>query len=351
MLDVSDASRVEHTNSSIDTKKCFENPPFPNVSTVVQSKICHRDSCLSEDLDFSDLHLVCPINVDEITVRWMHPYIPHPEQTVKNYPAGVMVFVTRILKSYTNVAIRGADNLPFVHLTEMKQGTTIWPLTTCLSVARMFQNPLPNSEYVVAEIIQHEMDKILDLTGEANDLTLLSGFQSYLLYSLLLFFHLEKVQPRNPRQVMIDLQTIACTCCRKGLVCATDEVRLRPRWEEWILVEAKRRTLYVMYLFDSIVSAKENLPTYLGTELKGIPAPASKTLWISKSRSDWENAYNSHLAEWTEHGLTIDELWPIPAEFSAESIEKRQRRIDQWVQGVDEYGTMLYAVVSCTHEV
>ncbi len=44
------------------------------------------------------------------------------------------------------------------------------------------------------------------------------------------------------------------------------------------MAEAKRRTLYTMYLFDNILSAQDGLPTFLSTELRGLAAPAEKSL-------------------------------------------------------------------------
>lgn len=113
-------------------------------------------------------------------------------------------------------------------------------------------------------------------------------------------------------------------------------------------MEAKRRTLYTMYLFDSVLSAQDGIPTALGTELTGLPAPSSKRLWHAQTREEWEIAYNSQLAD-LAHSLRIDELWPIPDGLNAAEVAVRRSRVDSWLQQVDEYGTMLYAVTSCTH--
>lgn len=88
----------------------------------------------------------------------------------------------------------------------------------------------------------------------------------------------------------------------------------------------------MMYLFDSVLSAHENLPTFLGTELRGLPAPSNKSLWQAGSRSDWEKEYNIFLAEWTEKSLTIDELWPINPELGYADIVRRRRRVDRWLK-------------------
>jgi len=115
------------------------------------------------------------------------------------------------------------------------------------------------------------------------------------------------------------------------------------------MAEAKRRTLYTMYLFDSVLCANDGLPILLGTELQGIPAPASKMLWQATSRESWHVQYNNHLCEWADGFLSIDELWPIPAEFSDADIAVRRRRVDRWLESVDGYGTLMSAVTMCTH--
>lgn len=326
------------------------SPHTVGVSPRDWSRDAQRN--LSESLDglrFSDLDLICPINVDEITTRWMNPYIPDPGQKVKNYPANVTSFISRVLKSYTAVATRGNGTLPFIHPAQMKQHLSHSPLATCLSLTRMCQDPLPGSENTAAGIIQREMDQLTELHKTFDHMSLLATFQAYLIYTMVLFFRLSQARHNGLRQAMINLQELAHASSRQGLVCAADQKRARPSWEEWIVTETKRRTLYVMYLFDSILSAHEGLPTYLGTELEGLPAPASKSLWQAKTRSDWERAYNIHLAEWTERSLSIDELWPVPEGFTESETATRQMRIDRWLEDVDEFGTMLFAVVSCTH--
>lgn len=301
------------------------------------------------DLDFSRLELTCPIDADAITNRWLNPYIPHPEQTVKEYPASVTRFIYRILKSYAAMAARGRGTLPFLHPIQIKHQATGSPLATCLSLVRISENPLPGSESAATLVLQREMESIAALRENYDDMSLLAAFQAYLIYTMVLFFRLSQGPSSFFRGAMMNLQELACSASRRGLVCAADEHHARPRWEEWIVAETKRRTLYVMYLFDSVLSAQENLPTFLGVELRGLPAPASKTLWEAHNRNDWEKEFNNFLAEWTERGLTIDELWPIPADYGEPAIARRQSRVDHWLESLDEYGTMMFAVTGCTH--
>lgn len=307
-------------------------------------------------LDFSGLNLCCPINVDEITTRWMNSYIPIPGQKIKIYPLGVLEFMTKMLKAFAGAATRGR-RLSFIHHTQMTNQQANSPLSTCLSLIRICENPLPGSEQAATTVLQSEVRNIIEQHSPyKNDLTILSGFQAYFIYLLVLYFCLGESLHRLrsetddfTRQALINLQTIAHYACRQGLTCVADQQRARPRWEEWIVAEAKRRTLYVMYLFDSILASRDNLPIFLGTELHGLPAAASKDLWEATDRGDWERKYNMFLAEWSELGPTIDEMWPIPDDMDDLSIAKRRSRVDRWLEDVDEFGTMLYAVTVCTH--
>ncbi|RFU78620.1 hypothetical protein TARUN_3590 [Trichoderma arundinaceum] len=300
-------------------------------------------------LEFSELDLICPINAEAISNRWLNAYIPIPGQSVKNYPPTVSAFIYRLLKSYTGMAIHGHGFPPFVHSSQVLGPNPSPPLSTCLSLIRICDKPLPGSENATSEILQREMNALYDRRDTSDDISLLSSFQAFLMYTMVLFFRLS--QGTNPflRQAMMNLQELACVAARRGLMCRAEQQRTRPKWESWIVAEAKRRTLFTMYLFDSVLSSEDGLPTFLGTELEGLPASASRTLWLAQTRRDWETAYNMHLAEWDEGSLCIDELWPIPQGLDQSLVAKRRYRVDSWLENLDEFGTMLYAVTSCTH--
>ncbi|KAJ6784763.1 hypothetical protein PWT90_05723 [Aphanocladium album] len=301
-----------------------------------------------EGVDFARLDLTCPIDAEKIQNRWLNPYLEQPDQSIKQYPPLVTRFVFRVLKSYAAMAARGRATLPFVHPTQMDAAGS--HLATCLSLARVSDSPLPGSEDATAAILQREMDAVAaqDQT-HADSVATLAAFQAYLIYVLILFFRLNQGPSPFFRSAMMTLQGLACIMSRKGLVCAADATHTRPRWEEWIVAEAKRRTLYVMYLLDNVLSDQENLPTYLGTELRGLPAPSNKALWQAPTRAAWEKDYNVFLAEWLEAHLTIDELWPIPLDMDDIGLARRRKRVDHWLENLDEFGIMLFTVTGCTH--
>lgn len=303
----------------------------------------------SEALDFSGLDLFSPINANDISNRWLNSYIPVPGQKVKEYPATITAFIYRILKSYVAIAVRGRGVPPFIHAYQVSGTSTRLPLSTCLSLIRVCENPLPGSEGVAADVLGREMNNLYEQHAGYDDITLLAAFQAYLIYSMVLFFRLGPVSNPFLRQAMMNLQQLACSSSRGGLMCRAEQLHTRPIWEAWIVAESKRRTLFTMYLFDSVLSAQDGLQTFLGTELRGLPAPINKLLWKAQTRQEWEAAYNIYLADWLEEGLRIDELWPIPENLDEDGILQRRNRVDRWLEGVDEFGTVVYAVTSCTH--
>ncbi|SPO06529.1 uncharacterized protein DNG_09219 [Cephalotrichum gorgonifer] len=320
------------------------------MRTRVEDLLAEGDVRSNEKtLDFSDLELICPINADDISNRWLQSFIPVPGQKTKEYPATITAFIYRILKSYASMAIRGRGVPPFVHSSQTTTAAAQPPLSTCLGLVRMCENPLPGSESAAIDVLQREMSSIYGQHGSYDNLTLLSAFQAYLIYSLVLFFMLSPGGNPFLRQAMMNLQELACASSRQGLVCKAEQLRARPKWEGWIIAEAKRRTLFTMYIFDSVLLAEDGLPTFLGTELRGLLAPASRSLWSVNRRDEWEAAYNIHLTDWGGGGLRIDELWAMETTMDEHSIKERRNRVDRWLEGVDEYGTMIYAVTSCTH--
>ncbi|KAH8194356.1 hypothetical protein TruAng_011476 [Truncatella angustata] len=310
-----------------------------------------RAAVQPEALDFTGLELLCLINVDEMSSRWLNPYVPVPGQKVKEYPANIEAFIRRILGSYASIAVRGRAVPPFVHSSQTATVSVEPPLSTCLSLIRVCERLLPGSEAAAADVLQREMRSIYEQHDSLDDLASLAALQSYLIYALVQLYRLGgNIPSQTTRRDFISLQDLACASSRRGLVCAAEQRRARPRWEEWIVAEAKRRTLYVTNLLDGVISAQEGLPTFYGFELRGLPAPAGKALWEARSRRDWEMAYTMHLADWPGGGLRVDELWPRPPGLGGEELARRRVRVDRWLEDVDEFGTMIYAVSSSTHD-
>jgi hypothetical protein len=357
---ISDAGAVSQDSNVFLTAVPDTERPHPeglSFANTINASTPNRDDSSSmlddttrqRDFDFSDLSLACTINVDDITSRWLNTYVPVTGQVIKNYPPSISALIRRVLKSYIASAVRGHSSLPpFIHPSQIEDPSSA-PLATCLNMVRICQNPITGSEATAAEILQREMSRIYDRRVQCTHMELLATFQAYLIYAMALFLRLEQASTLFLRQAMMNLQDLAWMTTRQGIVCVAEQQHTRPKWEEWIVTEAKRRTLYVMYLFDDVISKQEGIPTFLGIELASLPAPGSKTLWTASVRQEWQKRCNLNLADWPDGGLCIDELWAIPPELGEDDVTKRRLRVEQWLEDVDEFGMMIYAVTSCTH--
>ena len=163
---------------------------------------------------------------------------------------------------------------------------------------------------------------------------------------MILFFHTGSAGLQDH---ITNLQQLASVSLTQGATVTTESTWDTPDWELWAHAEAKRRTTYTMYLFDNLLCATDGLPMFVATELAGLPAPAPKTLWEASSYDSWQRAYAFQLTTCRTWLLQIEELWSPPPHFTAEGTSERSRRVDEWLSGLDEFGTMLFAVTASTH--
>lgn len=254
-----------------------------------------------------------------------------------------------MLDAYVGMVAKGKNVPPFIHHVQVLPSAIMGPLATCLSTAGMCERLMPGNEHPFTDVLLREMSQLYEWRGTFDHASLLAAFQAYLIYAMMLYFRLRQSSNSVLQQAMMNLQELACASARQGLSCSEEGQQARPEWEFWIMAEAKRRTLYTMYLFDSVLLINDGLPTFLASEIHGLLAPGPKALWSASNRAAWEKMYTQHLADWPHGFLRIDELWPVPASFHAKDIIDRRSRVDSWLETVDEYGTMMYAVTSCTH--
>ena len=305
--------------------------------------------CEPVGLEHSPNDLICHIDASAIQNRWLKAFIPEPDQQLKISPPGINAYIGRILKSYVSAVISCSSIPPFVKNMQMDSEAPCVPLANCFSLLRICNAQMLGSQMMAQDHIEQEMTKLYEQHPTYDGPTILGAFQAYLMYVMALYFHFDQQSSLHFRQYVTNLQQLACASSSQGLVVRAEFAVTRPEWRSWIIAEAKRRTLYTMYLFDNLICANDGLPIFVGTELRGLPAPASKHLWRASSEDEWKVAYNRYLSEWIDSGLYIDELWPMSSNLTRTEVLQRRRRVDKWLESVDEYGTMLYAVTICTH--
>ncbi|SCU78999.1 LADA_0A09120g1_1 [Lachancea dasiensis] len=331
-----------------DKYNCGEITPSTLTEHLTDANRYHLED--EKPFRFEELDLICTVNYQEIQNRWLNNYIPPLDHEVKNYPSNVTSFISKMLRAYSSMPIRREAFPPFVHISQNSPVDLPTPLAVCLSLMRMFHNRVPSQDFVIKDALAREMSRLYQQHGSFDEVNLLAAFQAYLIYSMATFFEFDQCKPTGLHQAMVNLQNIACEVSKRGICCSAEVSRSIPKWESWIVAEAKRRTIFTMYLFDSLLCSHDGLPTFLAKELKGTFAPSSGSLWRATTRKRWNELYQRYLCEWGSDGpLVIDELWPVPSDICGQELKRRRIRIDHWLTEVDDYGTMLFAITSCTH--
>ncbi|CAG9989495.1 unnamed protein product [Clonostachys byssicola] len=329
--------------------------PVMDVEDAKASLIFIPDPVEKEKvMDFTNIRLVCPIPVEQIQNRWLNRMIPMPYHVRQPHPPTMNFLLYQMLKSYAGTAIRGRGILPFVHPLQTAHPSQTaddgWcePLSTCLSIVRVLDNPVLGPEQSTTDLIREKMSIIQnEYLSYRDEMKFLAAFQAYLTYTLTLYFYVKQEHEDYLANAMVVLQALARHVTMQGLVIPTRAPNCRHIWEEWVAGEARRRTILVMYLFDALLAMQDGHPTYVMVELQNLPAPGPKSLWQETVRSDWKIAYTAYERYWDNGSyLRMVELWPPPSPLTIDESATLRNRIDLWLEDIDEFGTFYYAYMA-----
>lgn len=240
-----------------------------------------------------------------------------------------------------------------------------------MSLLKLFETAVPGSESMVRDTIQRELARLADVVREPasaqtlnHQLSFLSALQAYLILSIYGYFQSQTQSSPAvflPDQISV-LHDMASKVSVAGIVCP-EEVgdglitsSVVPKWETWIIAEAKRRTILCVYLFEDLYNFENGAATCLAAELALPLAPASKRLWNASDRASFEKQYPHHRTALDgKIGLMGSELWPREVgqqddddAHSEEGRRKRKERIVEWTNHVDEFGRFFLDVCTST---
>ncbi|KAM0096619.1 hypothetical protein ACP6JE_008886 [Aspergillus fumigatus] len=288
------------------------------------------------DLDFTDIDLTPSLNAVDIRDRWLRPYLLPPlgrDEILKAYHLFTLQYISITLRTYPQYMVKDGGFPPIIHHTQVNTNQMPQALANCYSLVRMWVQAAPGSETMVMSAVEAEMERLASETTSQHDYDLLCSFQAYLVYTILMYFSPLGNVSAVTDKIMMTLMELAFRTAQNGLLCTAETTHTRPNWESWIVVSAKRRAIYTMYLLTSVYNSDRGLPNFVADEMKGVYVPESKVLWEVTDREVWEKEYDRHLLEWEDGMLEISELWRSTETGSTE----RRERIGRWVRGVDEF--------------
>ncbi len=122
-----------------------------------------------------------------------------------------------------------------------------------------------------------------------------------------------------------------------GLFLEQEIRHLSPKWAEWAIVSAKRRTILALHHIEWAWCVLNGYPELICLELGPLPTPAPKHLWQEQNERVWDASYQKWRAHWKGGYYAMAKLFPIQAGAELDV------RTESWLAEADEYGLMIMA--------
>lgn len=178
-----------------------------------------------------------------------------------------------------------------------------------------------------------------------DDRHLLAVLQALVMYTLIIMF------PENGQTsvslvdpaIFLCLQRVVHYVAKTGLLLKEERDCVQPSWESWILVTAKRRAVFTLYLLHWSYTVYHNLQSFACRQLGYMPAPAPKFLWQAETREKWSDLYARWLAQWGENPYAMREFAAIQPGTALE------QRTERWLEDTDELGILFFSISTTVH--
>jgi len=174
---------------------------------------------------------------------------------------------------------------------------------------------------------------------------LLAALQALVMHIIMLMFpgkdqiSLSLVDPA----IFTALQRVVSYVAKTGLMLTEERDCVRPSWESWIHVTAKRRAIFSLYLLHWSYAVHHGLESFACSQLGFMPAPAPRFLWHCETKGRWEDLYAQWLAQWNGAPYMMREFAAIQA---GTGLEQRSER---WLEDADELGVLFFSIGTTVH--
>ncbi|UKZ84185.1 uncharacterized protein TrAFT101_000103 [Trichoderma asperellum] len=196
----------------------------------------------------------------------------------------------------------------------------------------------------VQEQISMEITSLNKTASLKTANNLLASAQAFVIYAILCLFPDENsVQYEiNEEKLILDISEISLRLASSGLALheeTTGEGKIS-QWHDWTMMSAKRRTILTIYMLTWAWSVWRNYPSFYCHELQLMLAPSPKALWQAPTETEWLPLYQKWFQKWGGDGYRIGELLSISPKHIVD------RRTEDWLEEVDEFGMLLMSQVN-----
>jgi Fungal Zn(2)-Cys(6) binuclear cluster domain len=138
---------------------------FIPVGTHQTRRRCPEAHLTLNDLEFTDLDLVCTVDSNRIRSRWLESFLPTHSQKPKLLLPGTLHFLSGVFRTYPQILLKTSSPHPLIHASQLTGPKIATPLANCLMLTRMWEGQVQGGEAIMQETIQREMRRLFEEVG------------------------------------------------------------------------------------------------------------------------------------------------------------------------------------------
>jgi len=293
---------------------------------------------------------------------FIHAYLSIGSQIGRSFLLQNMQSYATLLATSTLPPFIHSTSLPFPGPDQSQIPTCATPppqpiLEICKSIISLYTTKTPATSSFIWRTITMEKDRFMNEYSEASEWELLGMLQAITLYILLRIFDEDSfsvdfdrelvrtmtvsyLDPKKRDSIFTDhpSKEIAIKAEQFKLVCHAEVEGQRPDWQEWVLVESKRRTVTLLFILHLMFDIKPEQRAKSKVGLTVLPLPAHKSLWEAKTEDDWIVKYDEmlRLREGRGYLRYLDLM-----ELGKGNGGERMKDLNPWMVSGDAFGILV----------
>tara|TARA_R110002003_G_scaffold189_2_gene14708 strand:+ start:4597 stop:5277 length:681 start_codon:yes stop_codon:yes gene_type:complete len=218
-------------------------------------------------------------------------------------------------------------------------------MVNCIAIAKAWSSQSPSTTEIVRQSILQEMRVLFSSYRSYDERHLLSTLQAVTMYTIMLMYpsysqiSVSLVDPA----IFLCLQKVVSYVAKIGLLLTEERDSVRPSWESWVHVTAKRTSVFSLYLLHWAYAVYHNLESFACSQLGFMPASAPKFLWQASEQPQWEMLYDQWLEQWQGEPFMMSEFSNVVVGTGLD------RRTEMWLEDADELGVLFLSIGESVH--
>ncbi|KUJ12992.1 uncharacterized protein LY89DRAFT_197985 [Mollisia scopiformis] len=271
-------------------------------------------------------------------------------------------YVICTLRSYPQMLLPGKGPPPFLHphcmeqeydQSESAQTSLIDPLARCSGIVAMWSVKNKDNSSFIWRSIRMEQERLSEECHTYDTRTAVAALQAVSVYFIFRVSEQDEDVTDFDIPLIQTMLNIAIRFKECSTRCFDPSASSALTWELWILIESLQRTIFVTFIVDILfdISAgtiSDSNACIKADHLLQMRLPCSKSLWKTKTKSEWEKEYatqtNFQLENNYRHPRFID---LIRHDANANSFGSS---LDRWMSEVDDFGMLVINAASLVDE-